>query len=59
MSENLADLLLTQDERLRPISTLLVEMGAISQSEMKSELQKYRQHMADEMDPSGVFRTVV
>ena len=57
--EQLAELLLEQDERLKPISRILVAMGALTQGDMESELKKYRQHMADKMDPTGVLRTVV
>jgi hypothetical protein len=34
-------------------------MGALTQGDMESELKKYRQHMADRIDPTGVLRTVV
>ncbi|MHB0960003.1 MAG: hypothetical protein ACYC6N_15220 [Pirellulaceae bacterium] len=57
--EQLAELFLEQDEYLQPISKILVEMGALTQDEMEAELRKYRQYMADRMDPSGVLRTVV
>jgi hypothetical protein len=57
--QQLADLLLEQDDRLRPISEILVAMGAITQSQMQSELKAFRQHAADKMDPSGVLRSVV
>ncbi len=56
---DLADLFLEQNERLRPISEILVALRAITQDDMKSELKKYRRQLANKMDPSGVLQTVV